>query len=110
MPAEMGQSRSDKFHRAPAVPRKVSEIEADQDIRVRILGRVEEVAPPGFIINDGTRGEVVADPELTQSLKVGDKIRVFCRVLPLEMGFELRAELIQDFSVLDEELYKKVHA
>jgi hypothetical protein len=109
MPLNVGETSAERFHRAPAIPRKISEIEADRDIRVRVAGRVEEIAPPGLILNDGARQEVVADPELTQSLKVGDKVRVFCRVLPLESGFELRAELIQDFSALDEELYRKVH-
>ncbi len=110
MPLNIGEAGAEqRFHRAPAIPRKISEIEADRDIRVRIFGRVEEIAPPGLIISDGTRTEVVADPELTQSMKVGDKVRIFCRVLPLESGFELRAELIQDFSQLDDELYGKVH-
>lgn len=105
---EIGSGGEQRFHRAPAIPRKISEIEPDKDIRVRILGRVEEIAPPGFVLNDGTRTEVVADPELTERLKAGDLIRAFCRVLPLETGFELRAELIQDFSTLDEDLYRKV--
>lgn len=97
-----------QYHRNPAVPRKISRIEPEKDVRVRILGKIFEKTPNGFIIDDGSTKEVVVEQEFMNSFDVGDVVRIFARVLPLEHGFELRAEIIQNMNELDLELYKKV--
>jgi hypothetical protein len=99
-----------KFHRAPAVRRRLSEIKPESDIRVRILAEVTEKTDSGIIVSDGDgRAEIMTEPEVMASVNAGDAICAFCRVLPLESGFELRAELIQDMSKLDKETYRKVY-
>ncbi len=94
-----------QFKRAPAVPRKISEIAPDSDIRVRILGRVIDRAEDTVVIDDGSaKVEVTTE----QPAEFGDVVRIIARVLPLETGYDLRAELTQDMSKLDMELYRKV--
>ena len=95
-----------QFKRAPAVYRRISKIEPSMDIRVRLLGRVIGARDGTLIVDDGTgRAEIVAEEfEGSES----DIVRVFARVLPLESGYELRAELVQKMGRLDADLYYKV--
>lgn len=95
-----------RYRRAPATPRRISEINPEKDIRVRLLGRVIGKDNGTLIIDDGTgKAEVIAE---NQDADVNDLVRVFTRVLPLEEGFELRAELLQKMNGLDVDLYKKI--
>ncbi len=95
-----------RYRRAPATPRRISEINPEKDIRVRLLGRVIGKDNGAIIIDDGTgKAEVIAE---SQDADVNDLVRVFTRVLPLEEGFELRAELIQKMNGLDIDLYRNV--
>ena len=95
-----------QFKRAPAPYRKISEISPEKDIRVRLLGRVIGKIDGTIVIDDGTgRADIVAEEF---SAETNDIIRVFARVLPLESGYELRAEIIQKMDKMDIELYNKV--
>ena len=95
-----------KFHRSPAVYRKISNINPETDVRVRLLGRVIGQTDGTLVIDDGSgKADIVAEEF---SAETNDIIRVFCRVLPLESGFELRAELVQKMDKLDTELYGRV--
>ena len=95
-----------KFKRAPAVYRRIADINPETDIRVRLLGRVIGQADGTLVIDDGTgRADVVAED---MEAAANEMVRVFARVLPLENGFELRAELIQKMDKLDLGLYNKV--
>lgn len=95
-----------QFKRAAAVSKKVTDINPEKDIRVRILGKVIDRTEDVIVVDDGYgKAEIIAD---RHNADVGDLVRVFARVLPLENGYELRAEIIQDMSRLDIELYKKV--
>lgn len=94
-----------QFRRAPAVHRKIKEINPEKDIRVRILGNVIDTGDGVFVVDDGSaKAEIVADE---QKAATGDTVRIIARVLPLESGYELRAEAVQDMSMLDTELYKR---
>ncbi len=94
------------YKRASATPRKISEISPEKDIRVMLLGKIVDKADGTLIIDDGSAtAEIVADQ---QNANVGGIVRVFCRVLPLEDSYELRAEIIQDMNALDMDLYRKV--
>lgn len=97
-----------QYRRSPAIVKKIADINPETDIRVRLLGNIVEKTPSGFILDDGSRSEIIVEPDLleNQIFNVGDFVRVFCRVLPLEMGFELRAEIIQH--IKDEDIYKKI--
>lgn len=94
-----------QYRRSPAVMRKISEINPEKDIRVRILGKVIDKNDNFIIIDDGSsKAEIITDI----NAEMNDFVRVFARVLPLEDGYELRAEIIQDINSLNIDLYKKV--
>ncbi|MBS3054270.1 MAG: hypothetical protein J4431_01925 [Candidatus Aenigmarchaeota archaeon] len=94
-----------QFKRAAAVSKNISDINPEKDIRVRILGRVIDRGEGVIVVDDGfSKAEIVTDSDKGNA---GDAVRVIARVLPLESGYELRAEIIQDMSKLDMELYKK---
>lgn len=95
-----------QYRRAPARPRRIADINPEEDIRVRILGHVVARSENSITLDDksGTC-EIVLDEQTVPEAKM---VRVFARVLPLEDGYELRAEIVQDMSGMDMELYKKV--
>jgi len=100
---------ADKFmyKRAPASPRRISEIVPEKDMRVQIIGRVIDKSDGALIVDDGSaKAEIVVDET---DADINDTVRIFARVLPLEEGYELRAEIVQDMSGLDLDLYKKIH-
>jgi len=107
-----------RFHRAPALPRTLGEINPE-DIRVRLLCRVVDKTVMGAIVEDvparpitsvpAPQMEVMLEQDVLASLKSGDIVRIFSRVLPLQSGFELRGEFVQDMSGLDTGLYKRVY-
>jgi len=98
-----------QYRRHPAIARKISDINPENDIRIRLLGRVAEKSESSLIIEDDSgKAEIIAE-DMGLDFNNGDRIRVFARVLPLEDGFELRAEIIQNMKDLDMDLYKKIH-
>jgi len=106
---EEGQSQDKKFsyRRMPAVYRTLDSIEPEKDIRARLLGRVVDKGQGSVFLDDGTKtAEIIM--ENPDSVTLNDVIRVFCRVIPLESGCELRAEIVQDMTGVDQDLYKKV--
>lgn len=93
-----------EFRRLTAVPKKIAAV-TDKDIRVRLLGRVIDVTGGMIVLDDGTgRAEIVSETEPP----VNTLVRVFTRVLPLESGFELRAEVVQQMDGLDMELHQRI--
>ena len=96
-----------QYKRMPAVPRQIREINPEKDVRVRLLGKIIDKSDATIVIDDGSAtAEVVLDTDANVS--TDDMIRVFARVIPLEDGMELRAEIIQNMNALDMDLYKKV--
>lgn len=100
-----------QYRRMTAAPKKIKDISPENDIRVRLLGRVIDKSENGIIIDDGTgKSEITIDSETElENINLNDVLRIFTRVLPLENGYELRAEIIQDMNKLDLDLYKKVY-
>ncbi len=92
--------------RLPSVPRKISEI-APEDIRVQILATVVDSKESIIVIDDGTAKINVSFPQ-PQKTGPGNLVRVFGRVIPVENGFELSGEILQDMGRLDLELARKV--
>jgi len=94
------------FKRSPAVYRDIKNINPENDSRVRILGKVINKKNDIMMIDDGTG---VAEITLMDDIDVaiGENVRVFCRVLPLEEGYELRGEIVQKVDGLNIEYYKK---
>ncbi len=94
----------------PAADKSIAEIEPEKDIRVKIVGKVVDLGPDSFVIDDGFGSvHVTIDPEINMgSVKVSDNVRVIGRVFASESGFELRAEAVQNANGIDMDLLKKV--
>ncbi len=94
------------FKRAPAVYKNIKDINPEKDSRVRILGKVINKKDDIMILDDGTG---VAEIALMDNFDfaIGETVRVFCRVLPLEEGYELRGEIVQKVGDLNIEYYNK---
>lgn len=93
------------MRRAPAVETDISDI-TEEDIRVSVIGTVIKKDPIQYsmIIDDGTGSITVFGDKL---FEVSSVIRVIGR--PQIRGEPvLNAEIIQDFSDFDLELYKKI--
>lgn len=95
--------------REPSKPRNVEDIDPQSDVRVRILGTVLEKRDDSVVMDDGTGTvEVFLDGEELDTIKDGQRIRIFGRVLPTRESFELQADIVQDMTDLDMEDYNAV--
>jgi hypothetical protein len=108
MPEEEGQEfpGADFRRRLPSVYRQVSEIKPE-DMRVSVIGTVIDKAEDGLVLDDGT-GKIDITFAGPLEADVNGLVRVFGRVIPMEEGFQLQGEIIQDMTGLDLELLKKV--
>ena len=98
-----------QMRRAPARPKNVDEIDAQNDIRVRVVGTVLSIEDDSISLDDGTGNvEVFLEEEQMEELEEGLRVRVLGRVLPTPDSFELQGEIIQDFSNVDPELQDRV--
>jgi hypothetical protein len=79
-------------------PKKISELNLQNDSKVALVGTVENILENSFVLNDGEKIEIAAEnvPEK------GKKVRVFCSVLDQQ----LKADIVQAFNA-DEELFAK---
>ncbi len=95
-----------RYRRLAASPRKITEINPEKDVRIRIFGRVIDKSDGTIVVDDGSStAQIVTDA----TCEIDDMVIVFCRVLPLEDGYELRGEIIQNRNDLDMSLYKKIY-
>lgn len=102
----MPEEGQDFRRRIPSVLRKVSDIRPD-DVRVSVIGTVIDKAEDGIVLDDGT-GKIDITLEGPVEFETNSMIRVFGRVFPVESGFQLQGEFVQDMSGLDMELLKRV--
>ena len=95
-----------RYRRLAASPRKITEINPEKDVRIRIFGRVIDKSDGTIVVDDGSStAQIVTDA----TCEIDDMVIVFCRVLPLEDGYELRGEIVQNRNGMDMGLYKKVY-
>jgi len=103
-----------KFKRAPAVERLIKEIEPEEDLRVAVIGTVVEKNEDSSSIllddGDGQVGVIITSDSLLNSVNVGSMVRVIGTILRIGEDFELKGEIVQDFTGIDYELFKKVHS
>jgi len=98
-----------QMRRAPARPKKIEDIDPQNDIRLRIIGAVLSKEKDSISLDDGSGSvEVFLEDEQMDDLEEGMRVRVFGRVLPTPDSFELQGEVLQDFSEVDPELYDRV--
>lgn len=99
----------EQMRRAPARPKDIEDIDAQNDIRVRVIGTVLSIEDDSISLDDGTGSvEVFLEEEQMEDLEESQRIRVFGRVLPTPDSFELQGEVVQDFSDVDPELQDRV--
>jgi len=99
----------DQQRRAAAVPKDIDEVDAQRDIRVRIVGTVLDMEDESVTLDDGTGTvEVFMQSDELDELEESQRIRVLGRVLPTPDSFEIQAEVVQDLSDVDIENYNKV--
>lgn len=99
-----------EFKRIVAKERKINEIQQD-DIRVKVLGRVIDKTDNIFIIDDGSaKAEVLYDQDIIKKdFKIGDNLKLFARVLLSEpSNVQLQAEAIQNINDLNLDLYRRI--
>lgn len=95
-----------------AFERKIGGISKD-DVRITVIGAVLSVDMQSLVFNiEDPSGQLTILATSEESLKdvsVGSVVRVIGIVLPFDEGFELRAEVIQDFKDLSPELFPVLH-
>ena len=92
--------------RLPAIEKKISEVQSDSDVRVRLMGTVIDSGPNSVVLDDGT-GKIEVYFEDQPKVQQGQFIRVVTRILPMIDGFECRGEVMQNLENFNLELYKK---
>jgi len=90
--------------------RKISQINPDVDLKVKVLGFVVDKKDDTLVLDDGDRKvKVYVDvPAMLERININQLVRVFGSTLPTEDGFEIKADVIQDLSNLNIDLYKEV--
>ncbi len=97
------------MRRLPSIERKISEIKRE-DVRVRIMGFVidKDIDNQVIVVDDGTgRAVVFVDEENIKRVEEGQLVRIIGKVKKGET-IEIFAEVVQDFSKLDLNLYEQV--
>ncbi len=77
---------------------------AKEDFKVAVSGFIVSKSTMSFVLDDGT-GELFIT---CQEVPKEDFVKVFGIVVPAEKGFELQADIIQDYGKADKNLLKKV--
>jgi hypothetical protein len=76
---------------------------SEYDINVAVSGVIINKAKTSFILDDGSSQVSI----FSENIPDFSYVRVFGQVLPFENGFEIQAQIIQDLSLIDKELYTK---
>lgn len=94
--------------RKPAILKRIKNISKD-DSRVRFIGTIVELDNESgvLLIDDGSQISVIATPEMVETFKISSVVGIIGTILPYSEGVEVRAEIIQDMSKLNKEIYEK---
>ncbi len=92
------------------VKRKIPEINPNIDLKVKILGFVVDKKDDTILLDDGSgKVKIFVDmPGIMEKININQLLRVFGSTLPIDNGFEIKADVVQDLSGLNIDLYKKV--
>jgi uncharacterized protein YdeI (BOF family) len=92
------------------VKKKIEEINPETDLKVKLLGFVVDKKDDTFILDDGSKKVkvFVDNPAIVEKMNINQLIRIFGSTLPTDEGFEIKADVVQDLSNLNINLYKKV--
>ena len=93
--------------RLPAIEKKISDIQPESDVRVRLLGTIIDSSLNSVVLDDGS-GKIEVYFEEQPKVRQGQLVRIVARILPLIDGFECKGELIQNLDGFNLDLYKRV--
>ena len=90
--------------------RKISEINPENDFKVKVIGMIVDKKNDTILIDDGSaKLQVFVNlPNIIDTIDLNQMIRVFGSVMPTDEGFELKADIVQDLTGMNVKLYKKV--
>jgi uncharacterized protein YdeI (BOF family) len=92
--------------RIPSVERRITDIMAE-DMRVSLIGTIIDKQEDSIILDDGT-GKITIGFGNPVEIETDQIVRVFGRVIPLEQGFELQGEILQDMRGISMDLLKRL--
>jgi tRNA G18 (ribose-2'-O)-methylase SpoU len=90
--------------RAPFIETFVKEVDENTKF-LSVTGMVIDRKENSFVLDDGTGKIIVLAENITD---MGNFIRIFGTCFRSSEGFQIHAEIIQDLSKLDTQLYRKV--
>ncbi len=98
--------------RSVAKMKRIREINKDDDLRVSIIGSVVNIDDKNlfFTIDDGKDrvNVLLNNNEQLKKLELGKIVRIIGIVMGFNKGFEIRAEVIQDFRGIKIKYYNKL--
>ncbi len=101
----------ERLKRSPAQSVKIKDLNPDMK-RVCVAGTVVSKNPElySFLIDDGNGNVLVLlnDVDRFQKIEVGQFVRVFAKIWGEGDEIELQADVVQDFSKIDKDLYMKL--
>lgn len=108
---ESPKEQSERLRRQPAQIVKINELNKDMK-RVCVAGTVVSKNNDlySFMIDDGAGNVLVLmnDVDVFQQIEIGQFVRVFAKIWGEGDEIELQADIVQDFSKIDKDLYMKM--
>ncbi|MEM0473544.1 MAG: hypothetical protein QXF88_02385 [Candidatus Aenigmatarchaeota archaeon] len=90
--------------------KRINEVDPDIDYKVKIIGLIVDKSDNSIILDDGKdKVKVYVEVDQSENLSIHQLVAVFGSTIPSEDGFELKADIVQDLTSLNLNLYKKVH-
>jgi len=112
MPETKPETEKKDFHRTPAVPARIKNLNEREMQRVSIIGTIVSKNSElySFVLDDGETSVLVLTNNIDEfeKLSEGQFVRVMGKIWGEKEEIEIQAEVVQDFSKIDKELYKKV--
>ncbi len=107
----MPEEKKEVIRRAPSVPIRIKDLKQTEG-RVAIIGTVTSKNPElySFVLDNGESHVLVLTNNIGEfeRLKEGQFVRVLGKVWGEGDEIEIQADIVQDFSKIDKDLYKRV--
>ena len=110
MAEETNSEEKTVYTRYPFMNKKISEINSNMNVSIAGLVVSKDSEIISFIIEDGTGkiNIITNNMDSFNSLKEGQLVRVLGKTWGEGQDIELKSDIIQDFSEVDFEIYKKL--
>ncbi len=91
------------------IKKSIAEVDPEVDYKVKIIGLVIDKTDTSLLVDDGKdKVRVFIEPEWLEKIDIHQLVAVFGTTIPSDEGFDLKADVIQDLTGLNLNLYKKV--